>query len=214
MTDRQENKISMYHVVEDVCNKSESVWCEMPAFEEAFGFFKGCVKQIMETHLIQVTKITGVTEQKKDVEEKMIELTISIGSAVFAYASVVGDIVLKEKIYYSPCELRISRDTILRDRCQLVHDETNKHIDNVGDYGVLAGDLEEFQMVINDFTSMIAKPRNAIVKRVTATARLVELFKQGDEILYNRMDKLVEKYRNTNKDFYLRYKNARIIVDV
>jgi hypothetical protein len=214
MTDRQENKMSMYHVVQDVCNKSKSVWSEMPAFEEAFGFFNECIKQIMETRLIQEGKTTGIAENKKNVEEKMIDLTISIGSAIFAYASVVGDIELKEKTYYTPSELQLSRDTILRDRCQLIHEETNKHIDSMGDYGVSTGDLEEFQMVIDNFTTLIAKPRNAIGTRVTATAKLVELFKQGDEILYNRMDKLAEKYRSSNKDFYLSYKNARIIVDM
>jgi hypothetical protein len=214
MTDRQENKISMYFVVEDVCKKSESVWSEMHAFEEAFGLFTECIGEIKETRLIQEGKITGIAETKRKTEKKLIDLAVSIGSAIFAYSNVVGNIELKEKIYYSPSELRNSRDTILRDRCQLIHNEANKYIDSVADYGVSAEGLEEFQILINDFAGLIAKPRNAIGKRVASTARLVELFKQGDDILYNRMDKLAEMFRVSNKDFYLSYKNARIIVDM
>jgi hypothetical protein len=114
----------------------------------------------------------------------------------------------------SGSKLKYSRDTILRDRCQLVHEETSKVIDDLGDYGILATDLEELQQEIDDYAAIIAKPRTAIGTRATATAQLIELFKQGDDVLNSRLDKLTEQYKSNNPDFYISYKNARSIIDL
>jgi len=181
---------------------------------KTFGDFQAIISQIMETRLIQEGKTTGVAENKQKEEDEMINKTVSIASAVFAYASVIGDNELKEKINYSPSKLRKSRDTILRDRCQLVHEETSKVIDDLGDYGILAADLEELQQEIDDYAAIIALPRTAIGTRATATAQLIELFKQGDDVLNSRLDKLTEQYKSNNPDFYISYKNARSIIDL
>jgi len=37
MTDRQENKLSMYLAVQGVCNRHKSVWSGLKAFADAFG---------------------------------------------------------------------------------------------------------------------------------------------------------------------------------
>jgi len=214
MTDRQENKFSMYLAVRIVCNSYGIAWSEFVAYVKTFGDFETIISQIMETRLIQEGKTTGVAENKQKEEDEMINKTVSIASAVFAYASVIGDNELKEKINYSPSKLRKSRDTILRDRCQLVHEETSKVIDNLGDYGILAADLEELQQEIDDYAAIIAKPRTAIGTRATATAQLIELFKQGDDVLNSRLDKLMEQYKSNNPDFYISYKNARSIIDL
>ena len=214
MTDRQENKMSMYLAVQIVCNSFGIVWSEFVAYVKTFGDFQAIISQIMETRLIQEGKTTGVAEDKQKEEDEMINKTISIASAVFAYASVIGDNELKEKINYSPSKLRKSRDTILRDRCQLVHEETSKVIDDLGDYGILAADLEELQQEIDDYAAIIALPRTAIGTRATATAQLIELFKQGDDVLNSRLDKLTEQYKSNNPDFYISYKNARSIIDL
>ena len=214
MTDRQENKFSMYLAVRIVCNSYGIVWSEFVAYVKTFGDFETIISQIMETRLIQEGKTTGVAENKQKEEDEMINKTVSIASAVFAYASVIGDNELKEKINYSPSKLRKSRDTILRDRCQLVHEETSKVIDDLGDYGILAADLEELQQEIDDYAAIIALPRTAIGTRATATAQLIELFKQGDDVLNSRLDKLTEQYKSNNPDFYISYKNARSIIDL
>jgi hypothetical protein len=214
MTDRQENKMSMYLAVQIVCNSFGIVWSEFVAYVKTFGDFQAIISQIMETRLIQEGKTTGVAENKQKEEDEMINKTVSIASAVFAYASVIGDNELKEKINYSPSKLRKSRDTILRDRCQLVHEETSKVIDDLGDYGILAADLEELQQEIDDYAAIIALPRTAIGTRATATAQLIELFKQGDDVLNSRLDKLTEQYKSNNPDFYISYKNARSIIDL
>jgi len=214
MTDKQENKRSMYIAVQKVCNKFNSVWSGLPAFVTAFGDFETTIADIDIQRQIQEGKITGIAENKSKEEEEMRQATIEIAAAVFAYASKIGDNELKEKVNYTPSDLIRSRDTILKDICQTIHDEANAVIAELADYGKTPADLKKQQNEIDDFADILAKPRTAIGTRATATSKLVELFQQGDALLKDQLDKLLVNFQTSNPEFYNQYNNARIIVDL
>lgn len=214
MTDKQENKRSMYIAVQKVCNANNSVWSGLPAFVDAFGNFENTIADIDTQRQIQEGKTTGITENKQKEEDEMIQISLEVAAAVYAYASKIGDNELRDKVSYSPSYLRKSRDTILKDICQVIHDEADKVIANLADYGKTPADLTQQQKEIDDFADILAKPRTAIGTRATATTQLVELFQNSDDVLKNQLDKLMLTYQNSEPEFYLPYQNARIIVDL
>jgi len=214
MTDKQDNKRSMYIAVQRVCNSNNSSWRGLPAFVRAFGNFETTLAKIDSQRQIQEGKTTGITENKQKEEDEMIQITLEIAAAVYARASINGDNELRDKVSYSPSYLRNSRDNILKDISQVIHDEADKVIANLADYGKTPADLTQLQKEIDDYAAILAKPRTAIGARATATTNLVELFKQGDNILKNRLDKLMVSYQNSEPVFYQTYQNARNIVDL
>ncbi len=214
MTDKQDNKRSMYIAVQRVCNSNNSIWSGLPAFVRVFGDFETTVANIDAQSQVQEGKTTGITENKQKEEDEMIQITLEIAAAVYAYASLNGDNELRDKVSYSPTHLRRSRDNILKDICQVIHDEANKVITNLTDYGKTPADLTQMQKEIDDYAAILAKPRTAIGTRATATTHLVELFTQGDDILKSRLDKLMLSYQNTEPVFYQTYQNVRNIVDL
>lgn len=214
MTDKQENKRSMYFAVQKVCNVNNSIWSGLPAFVDAFGSFENTNSEIDTQRQIQEGKTTGITENKQKEEDEMIQISLEIAAAVYAYASKISDNELRDKVSYSPSDLRNSRDTILKDICQVIHDEANNVISNLADYGKTPADLTQQQKEIDDYVAILAKPRTAIGTRATATSKLVELFQQGDGLLKNQLDKLMLNYQTSEPKFYNKYQNARIIVDL
>ena len=214
MTDGQDNKRSMYIAVQRVCNSNNSTWSGLPAFVNAFGNFENAIAGIDTQRQIQEGRTTGITENKQKEEDEMIQITLEIAAAVYAYASIIGDNELRDKVSYSPSYLRNSRDNTLKDISQVIHDEADKVIANLADYGKTPADLAQLQKEIDDFAAILAKPRTAIGTRSTATTRLVELFQQGDDLLKNQLDKLMISYQNSEPVFYQTYQNGRIIVDL
>lgn len=73
----------------------------------------------------------------------MIQITLEVAATVYTYASKIGDNELREKVNYSPSDLRNSRDTILKDICQTIHDEANAVISNLANYGKTPADLTQ-----------------------------------------------------------------------
>ena len=64
---------------------------------------------------------------------------------VKAYAEVNELLVLKGSINYSPSVLKKKGGVVLAAICQLVHDETEKIVDQLGQYGVTENMLDELQ---------------------------------------------------------------------
>jgi hypothetical protein len=162
--------------------------------------------------LQQERRTTGSAADKQKEEDEMIAKTIEVASAVYAYASITNNNTLKDKIDYSPTALKRSRDTILRDIWQVIHDEAIGVGNSLADYGVDANDLAQLQKEIDDYAALLTAPRTAITTRVRVTAELEEKFKEGDEILHNQMDKLVETLKEREKRFYREYNRARLII--
>ena len=106
MTDKQENKRSMYIAVQKACNANNSVWSGLPAFVTAFGKYETAIAGIDTQRQIQEGKTTGITENKQKEEDEMIQATVEIAAAVFSYASKIGDNELKQKVNYTPSFLR------------------------------------------------------------------------------------------------------------
>lgn len=214
MNNRQEDKLSMFITVEDVCEDNEDILSSMPAFVKSFDRFKKVVSQIVTQQEIQKGKTTGITENKQKEEDRLIQITLEIASAVHSYASLIGDNGLKSNVDYSPTELKSARDTDLRAICQSVHRTAESVISGLADYGKTQEDLDKLQKAIDDFSEMLSKPRSAIGTRATATSRLQELFKEGDDLLKDHLDMMMVSYKASHPTFYNMYRSARMIVDM
>lgn len=214
MTNRQENKNSMYYAVNRTCDKHTKVWEGLPAYATASKEFKVTFNEIQDVGGNQMINITGIAENKQKEEEEMINLTLFVGSGVFAYASVISDHELQRKVQCSPSGLKRMTDTELRNMCNEVFKAAVKVVDLLADYGVTMEDVKQLQKEIDDYAQVIAAPRDALITRAKATARLEELFDQADKILKEQMDKLMIMFKTKAPDFYNEYFNARKIVDL
>lgn len=214
MTDPQENKLSMYMSVQTVVNKNNTVWSGLPAFVTAFGEFEGVIQSIQDTRLVQEGDITGVPKDKAQAKEAAIQKALEVSTAVYAYAAKNNNNTLKAKVDYAPSELRRSRDTVLLDRLQVIHDEANNILGDLGDYGIDASDLTDLQALNDAYETLVQEPRAALTNQSEATAALVGLFKQGDALLNEQLDKLMEQFKEDDRKFYRQYFNTRIIIDL
>jgi len=214
MNDTQENKRRMYIAVQIACNRFQDVWSGMPGFVNIFGKFETTIADIDIQSQIQEGKTTGITENKQKEEDEMIQISLQVAAGVFVHALEIGDNELKRKVNYSPHDMHASRDTVLMDKCQVIHDTASTVVADLADYGITPDTLAQQQKEIDDYAAIIGQPRNAIGTRATATARLIELFKQGDGLLKNKLDKLMINYQNSNPEFYNQYHSVRKIVNL
>lgn len=214
MTDVQENKASMYVAVLSVLGEYAAVWGTIPAYVTAHDDFQASVDDIQQTQLIQEGNISGVTQDKTQARDQAIDAALPVASAVFAYASVTDNNALKSLVDYSPSELRRSRDSILANRLQIIHDAANDNIAALPDYGIDAPALADYQTIIDNYASTMQNPRVAISTRAAATQGLVGLFEETDRILKEQLDKLTEQFKTSDPVFYAKYHNARIIIDL
>lgn len=209
----QNNKLSMNYSVQKVCKENQSIWTGFVAFENAFSDFDATVIATGKSLEKQGVNIKGVSMDKAAVKQNMVDKALEVGGAVFAFATDSGNLTLKEKLNYSRTALEHARNAVSEQSCRSICNEAIGVQESLATYGVSAADLADLDSKINAFASMIAAPRVAVTNRMGATSDLAKLLAKTDSILQNKLDKLVEKFRKSQPEFYKQYFDARIIID-
>jgi hypothetical protein len=213
MTNRQENKLTMYNVVLKVLDKYGPQVASIVAFALAKGNFALAVQLIRKANLVQEKTTKGKTLDKQAMKEALSDEAYTVATAVQAYAATINDNDLYELVHYSRSTLLGMEDERLPQICQLILTAANDHAAALVDFGVDAVQLAELDASIQNWGNESTEPRMAISERVAATGGLPGLFGAADEILKKQLDKLMEKFRKSDPVFYNTYKSARKIVN-
>jgi hypothetical protein len=214
MNTAQENKISMYLAVQAVCDKKQTVWQSLTAFVKAYGDFKTHVGTIQGFTKQQVRQKAGIAEDKKRLQVDMCNLAFSVAGAVKVYAVETKNKELAKRVSYSRTALTSGRDTVSADRCRDILAAATENIAKLTDYGVTSVKITAFQTAIDTYATALTKPRETRVAGKTITEALVTELKAVDEILKDRLDKLMPQLADKDPGFATDYTNARIIVDL
>jgi hypothetical protein len=170
------------------------------------------IPEIQDLAQTQTSK-TGAADEKAALLEDLGNLTFTVASAVHACASASGNKDLAKRVSFSRSAITSDRESEVVARCQDILAAATANIDSLADYGVTQAKLTSLRKKIEAFDGIQSKPRQKIASISAATRRLPKLFKQADQILNERLDKLVVQFAETEPAFYNAYKVARRIVD-
>lgn len=203
----------MAYAVVQVLDENTALWNSVPAIVQAHTEFKANIAATEGALSKQVVDIKGHAKDKAAAEDKMIAKTLSLAGGVMAMATVNGDNGLAEAMNLSPSELRRYRDSVVAQRCMGVHDAATMNKAALVDYGIIDADITELKALIDRYVSLIAQPRNKITARKGATAEIGALIKDTMKLLNTRMDRLMQQFAFSQKEFHKHYFDARIIID-
>ena len=213
MTSKQESKLSMYNAVSTFCATNAVTVATVPAFQSAVTDFDNIVDAIRATSQAESVVIDGITQDKAFLRNKLIDTTVSISSAIFAYASSVNNFDLKQKVGFPKSDLAKLRDELLAGTCRNVFSAGASNLPALADYGITQPKLDALLTEVEDYEAAVPEPRNAVSNRSAQGVELVTLFRQADDVLKTRMDKLAVTFKAANAKFYNGYKINRIILD-
>jgi hypothetical protein len=132
---------------------------------------------------------------------------------IYAYASEISNNTLKQEVNFTFAKLKRLRDTDIVPVCRMIAERAAENSGVLKDYGITADLLTDFQEAIDNYSTALPKPTTALGKRKTRKEMLKQFFREIDEILNERMDNLMGKFRTANPEFYASYFNLREFKD-
>lgn len=204
----------MYRVTEQLLDDNNAIWSATPAFVTAKTAFSANITAISLASQQQQAVITGIATDKRVLKRTLVEVAAPIAAAVIAYASQTNNNELLEAVNYSQSDLNFTRDDMLTDRCQIIHNKANDNLAALADYGITAPLLNALQDAINAYAVKVPAPGTARQSKKTATINLRNLFNDTDTILKMQLDKLMLTFKNSHPDFYHNYTGGREIIDL
>jgi hypothetical protein len=212
MTDRQNEKLNMHQTVLKYCREHADVYSGIPAFARGVAELEACVADTkLAAGQQSGVAVKGTTAQKGDAEDTLIQACLPVAGALYVYAFENKDTILMEKV------------TVNKNMFYKVHDnqalllagniarEAAANTAALADYGITGADLEALNSAIAGYEALIVSPRTAVNERKQHTGSLAQILAAADSVLYDRLDKLVVRFKNSNPAFYNGYKNARSI---
>lgn len=213
MKKSQERKFSMYIVVEKGLQVVDPIIIQIvPKYRFYHESLVQYISQIETFREKQERNNSGTAQLKASLREKLTASTLNVARKVTAYAIDEENTELQQVVNYTKSVLDKSADTILRDRCQIIHNTAKGELENLEPYGVTQSMLETLQKDIDKFKEIIPEPRLKITTKKDATDELGILFKNTDKLL-KKMDKVFEMIREEHPEFYRNYKNNRILIN-
>ena len=209
MNSKQESKLNMYHAVQKFATDNGSIVTTVPAFESAFNDFQDKLLVLQNANQRRAHSSKGYTDGKSQSRDAVENLTDQTAAALFAFAAANGNAILKGESKITPSELSKMRDEDLAIAARNIYDFANTNLSNLGDYGIDGNFMGIFLAAINLYVANSDAPRNVIAQKSAVATTLVQIFKDCDTILKERMDKSSKKFRETEPEFYKTYHNNR-----
>lgn len=214
MNDRLENKLTMYRAVETLLDNNAAKTGPITALATSITNFKNLIGEIETAEQERQTATTGKTATKGEAEALLISEAVTIAAGLKALGSVTNDKELLEAGSETKSSLYGTRDTDLVTKTQQIYNYANTNAAALADYGITPGMITNLQTQIATFNGALGTREESVALRVAAGAEVENFFKDADKILTNQMDTMMEVFRESDKQFYNEYKNARVIRDL
>ena len=205
----QEDKKNMFIAVQKVLDENTEIWNNQSTLVMSKAALDGKLMELENLKPVN-DKDTNENADKVEVREKLIETTIDISSSLLNYASKTGNSDLCEKVNYTKSDLELSRDTILKDMCQLIYEKANENIENLINYNVTKKELSVYQILIEEFDKLITDPLELVRKKQEGRKSESVLINEIEDLLKERIDNLVSIFKSSHPQFYETYLLARI----
>ncbi len=205
MTDKQEEKLSRFYAIRQFCEKKQAVWEDYLPFARSFACFAALLPQIEQNRDIQMTDITGVTIDKQNLQQELIDKTWMIASRVQSFAKVNEIENLVNAVKLTRSTLIRSNNSSLIGWSVIIGKNTGEYIGQLEPYGILQQDLDELDDLTGRFSKIVSSIDDASDRRKTATYELKRLFRETMATIGERLDLDAQYFKDSDAGFYDEY---------
>lgn len=156
----------------------------------------------------------GLTKQKYKTKALMAERTAALAGVGTLYAISIGDGTLQSELKCNISWIKYAKDSEAYLRASGIEKLLRKNLKHLGNYLISKEDLDALRAIIEDYDSIVMNRAGVHNDNIVSNRRVEELFDKTDDLLYNKLDRIIMRLGIENEDFYENYKQARKITDL
>ena len=213
MNDRQNAKLNMAQRVSETLKRYEAVYSSIAPMSAAVSALNADIDNIRQTLKEQgAVNLPASTLEKRTAETQMIQPCVKMANALYVigFTTENKDLItlegLSENSFY-----RLSDNAALALARRML-DLTHQYAAELKTYGIEETEITALRNAIDTFHALIAKPMDTIGERKQKTSNLTQLFAGLDSTFYDKLDKLMVLFKQSQPEFYSEYRTARNII--
>ena len=207
MNSYQKAKLSSYKLIVIEKNSHPEIVANIPYFAQGVDQLATLISEIELQSANQNKDLTGITEDKNELLELVIDHLIEVSGAVHSYAELNGNKALQSLVNYKPTKVvRLDQHDAIT-AADIVLNEAQK-IPELSNAGISREELNEFNEALTRLKASTTNRREAGIEQSGSTKRIAELFAQAEDIKKNTLDRLAPQFQRKAPEFYSKYKAA------
>lgn len=214
MNKKQNAKLNMAQRVSDTFARYQAIYSTFTPMVNAVKELNQTVVSIRETQKDQSSiSLSASSLKKQAAKEQMINSCIKNANALYVVGFTTGNnnlITLKGLDYSTFNKLTDNSSVALAEQ---IFDLSDAYSSDLVSYGIDQTEISSLAQLIQTFSSLISKPMDTIGERKQKTVTLAQLFVQMDSVFYNKLDKLIILFKQSEPDFYNEYRTARNVIN-
>jgi len=203
----------MFLNTQETLDANTTLWNSIPVLLDVKNNFDELIQRIEETNEKTQPKSKTVTANKANVLKALAQKVVSLAGVLQAYAAITGNAKLAGEVELVKSDLTHARETDVEALVAPVIGNARKELENLANYGVTEAMITDVETSLDDFKALIGKPRTIRNQAFAAMSLLEELFETANDLLKNRLDPLMIRFKYSDTEFYSEYERARTIVD-
>jgi hypothetical protein len=215
MTDLQVNKYNSHEAVKIIFGNNEDAFSHFDEFVILVTLLFTKMTAIQAAAAIQEEDHTGTSAQKQVTRNSLVNAMLKVGHAVMAHSVVISDLDTLAKADYTKSDLEKCQGLKLLERATIISNAAaGIPLPMYEKLHITAADITAVGTLRKQFNDELAAPRAETVIRKGSTYNLRLLFRETDDLLRNKIDRIMPIYKTTYPDFVKNYFDARIIVNL
>jgi hypothetical protein len=203
----------MFTNTQATMDANSAIWNGVPINVNVKNQFDELLQRIDETNERTNPSSKTVTAGKEELRINLADKVVGIAGILQAFAAFNGDNVLLGKVKLTKSDIYNARETDVEMLVNPVIDEARNHLADLIDFTLTEEMIVEVETTVDDYKAQIGQPRFIRNQAFAAMTVLAELIDTTNELLKNKLDKLMIRYAGTHPEFYDEYLRSRTIVD-
>jgi hypothetical protein len=212
MNTKQTNQVAMFDTVTTYLDSHNPVWSGMAPLGTTLQAFKQNTGAIKTAAQDQETP-SGVSDSKAEARDDLEEVLFLVCEALAVLGHTSHDHELVSIAALSPATLDRMPDDELITRANVINQRANAKKTELATLQVTQANLDELEEALNNFSTLKSQPRTAAAERAAKTQSLESLIREGNRMLRDEVDRMVNLFSRSDPEFVAGYRSARVVVD-
>lgn len=203
----------MFNNVQTTLDENSSVWTPIPIVTEQKNLLDELIQRIEHVYGTNHADATAITRNKANVKETLITKATILAAALYVYGDMTDNEALKGFKKISKWHLDNMKETELIANTQAIIQAATENTEALAPFAVTESQITELETSLDDFSGLIGQARN-VRNNVYANIKEADLlFDEANNLLRNRVDKVMRLFEINNPKFFDLYTRARVIVN-
>lgn len=213
MNKGHERYFRMFGNVQSVMDTNTTTWSTIPIVSGFKNELDEVIQRIDSIYFDNYDDSKAITRKKDRLREKLIIKIPILTSALYVLGDLTDDEKLKEYKSYTKSALKNMKEIAMVAVVTSIIKAARSREELQSGFGISEAQITEMETTLDDFKHLIGEARNV---RNTVYANINELetlIDAGNQLLRNKVDKVMKVFELSNPGFYDLYTRARSIVN-